>query len=671
MKKFLLSASFSVLLSITASAVIPQPCSYSPAEGVNPCTEPLFAKSRNGKPDSYTLTVTPEKIVIRASTPGGRFYALQTLEQLKTSDAAGRTVIPCCSIEDAPAYPYRGLMIDVSRHFRSVEFIKKQLDAMALLKLNVFHFHLVDAVGWRLQLDGYPELTQQCSFRREVEWIGDPKLLPVPEDYVPGTVYDKPECYGGYYTKAQIREIIDYAAQRCITVIPEIEMPGHSSELAVVHPEIFCTVPDTLVKSASVCPGKEETYRFFTGVLEEVMELFPSRYIHIGGDEAGKEYWSRCLDCRRMMEENGLQSVEELQSFFIRRIDKFVSSRGRRIIGWDEIMQGGLSEGATVMSWRGTEGGLKAIEMGHDVIMTPTAYCYLDYFQGAPQFEPKAIGGYVPLSKTYSFAMLSNPHLLGVQGNLWSEYIVKDEHYEYMLYPRVFAIAELGWTPEGRRTDYADFRQRALELCRTLNSRGYTTFDLENEIISDQDVPGSGKSKVLSSGCSSTIEGERVPWNYSIQRLTDNDLRAYLYFKGPSSVTVDLGRECDIHTVCPYFVRNRGSRESALPSSVSVSVSADGVAFRHIAATAPMADDGPLSWAAVPVPVFCNERAVRYVRVEFTPSATCPALDRVRRDATVSAAEATPSNTREAFERFVPISGEHPAITALAEIVVN
>lgn len=618
-----------------------------------------IGKSRSGAEESYRLRVSQSGIAITAPTCLGATRAVQTLMQM----AAGESRIQCCTIDDAPAYRHRGILFDVSRHFRSVEFLKKQIDVLALAKLNVFHFHLVDGAGWRLLLDSHPELVKKSAFRIDLAFRSPYRYMDEPEGYVPGTVWDKPGCYGGYYTKDQVKEIIDYARIRGVEVIPEIEMPGHNPELLGIHPELFC---DEIISKSSVCPSKDTTFNFFAGILDEIIELFPSQFIHIGGDEAPKSNWTVCADCQRKIKEEGLRGEEGLQSWFIGKIDRYVKSRGRRIIGWDEIMQGGLSEGATVMSWNGTEQGLAAMEMGHDVIMTPTKYCYLDYYQSAPQYEPMAICGYVPLSKTYSFEMPEGEHILGLQGNLWSEYIISDENYEYMLYPRAFAIAELGWTTE--KKDYEEFAARAEKLCGFLHSKGYTTFNLREERPVD---PGMGIKEIvnLAKNARCTIrlsdKGRKAPDLKST--LTNGRNTGVVHFYGKAEIEIALEKVQDIHVICPYFQRHNIDRDSALPSLVKFLVSSDGINYQEIGQARPMVDDADLTWATVPVPVFCNEKAVSHIRLIVEPSETCPKMSYVRGEA-----EALKSTGRSGrFQHTGLVEGTLCNGIRLTEIVVN
>ena len=338
-------------------------------------------------PEGYRLESTEDNVKVTALSGAGLFYGVQTILQLL--DEKG--TIPTGTITDEPQLEYRGLMLDVSRHFFGKEFVKKQIDAIAHFKMNRLHLHLTDAAGWRIEIKKYPRLTQFAAWRSKPLWkdwwFGD--RLYAEEG--------SPEAHGGYYPQDDIRELVKYAADRYITIIPEIEMPAHSEEVLTAYPELSCTHEP--YKQADFCVGNEKTYEFLENVLTEVMELFPSEYIHIGGDEAGKASWPNCPLCQKRMKEENLADVNELQSYLIQRIEKFVNSKGRQIIGWDEILDGGLAPNATVMSWRGTEGGLAAVNSGHKAVMTPGGYCYLDSYQDAPHTQPMAFGPYMPLQK--------------------------------------------------------------------------------------------------------------------------------------------------------------------------------------------------------------------------------------------------------------------------------
>ena len=436
-----------------------------------------------GNPEGYALNVTEKGIELRAASKSGLFYGEQTLRQLYTSKG-----IPCVSIQDNPRFPYRGLHLDVSRHFFPKEEVMKLLNVMSYYKLNTLHIHLTDAGGWRIQMDKYPKLTTDVAFRTESDWQKwwdgkDRKYLPE------GT----PGAYGGYFTKEDIREIVDYATARHINIIPEIEFPGHSDEVFVAYPELSCAgKPYT---TGDFCIGNEKSFTFMEDVLSEVIELFPSEYIHIGGDEAGKGAWKTCQKCQGLMRRNGMKDVDELQSYMIHRAEEFLISKGRKLIGWDEILEGGLAPEATVMSWRGEEGGIKSARMGHDVVMTPGGYMYFDFYQADPKTQPYAIGGYTPIKRAYSYNPVpvdsltaeESKHILGVQANTWTEYIKDEKHLEYMMFPRALAVAEIGWTPQEDRS-WEDFKPRMNANIPVLQRMGINTFTLSDEIETTMEV---------------------------------------------------------------------------------------------------------------------------------------------------------------------------------------
>ncbi len=420
--------------------------------------------------EGYDLSIHKNAVRIEANTAAGVFYGVQTIRQLlpleiespDLSDKKQKWSIPCLEIQDKPRFSYRGMHLDVCRHFMPKEFIKKYIDYIAMHKMNTFHWHLTEDQGWRIEIKKYPLLTKVGAWREET-LVGYPNNLPRKFDG---------ERYGGFYSQEDIKEIVDYAESRFVTVIPEIEMPGHSQAALASYPELSCTggpfkvLTHWGVSKEVYCAGKEKTFKFLEDVLTEVIELFPSKYIHIGGDECPKKRWEDCPDCQKRIEENGLENEHELQSYFIQRIERFLNSKGRYIIGWDEILEGGLAPQATVMSWRGTKGGIEAARHGHDVIMTPTSHCYFDYYQGDPDFEPKAIGGYTPLKKVYSFNPVPDvlsaeeaKHILGAQGNVWTEYILGQGQVEYMAIPRMAALAEVTWTSQKQR-EWSDFLNR-------------------------------------------------------------------------------------------------------------------------------------------------------------------------------------------------------------------
>lgn len=444
--------------------------------------------STNQQKESYTLQISKKDIRIEAINEVGIFYGLQSLLQLTEHS----NKLPLSYIEDTPRFAYRGLMIDVSRHFFDISFIKKQLDMLAYLKMNRFHWHLTDGTGWRVEIDKYPKLTEIASWRSIADWK---KWWASDRKYVPqGT----PNAYGGFYTKEEMKEIVTYAKERYITVIPEIEMPGHSEEVLAVYPELACT--EKPYTSSEFCIGNEGTYTFLENVLTEIIEIFPSEYIHIGGDEASREHWKKCKKCQRLMKQEGMKEEAELQSYLIKRIEDFLHTKGRKIIGWDEILEGGLAPDATVMSWRGVTGGIEALKMGHNVVMTPGQYVYLDAYQAKPDTQPEAIGGFLPLEKTYSYNPMpegltkeQEKHLLGVQGNIWTEYVPTPEHLEYMIYPRLLAIAELGWTQEDNK-NWENFKQRVNQFIPKMQSKGYTPYTLSTEPDIHHTMSADGKS---------------------------------------------------------------------------------------------------------------------------------------------------------------------------------
>ncbi|WP_221660855.1 family 20 glycosylhydrolase [Bacteroides xylanisolvens] len=539
-------------------------------------------------PESYTLSVTPQQILIRATSGAGLFYGLQTLLQLAQPSGAGSYSIASVEIEDTPRFAYRGLMLDVSRHFSTKEFIKKQIDALAYYKINRLHLHLTDAAGWRLEIKKYPLLTEFAAWRTDPTWKqwwnGGRKYVR----------FDAPGAYGGYYTQDDIREILEYARQHYITVIPEIEMPSHSEEVLAAYPQLSCAGEP--YKNSDFCVGNEETFMFLENVLTEVMELFPSEYIHIGGDEAGKSAWKTCPKCQKRMKDEHLANVDELQSYLIHRIEKFLNNHGRHLLGWDEILQGGIAPNATVMSWRGEEGGIAAVTSGHRAIMTPGAYCYLDSYQDAPYSQPEAIGGYLPLKKVYSYnpvpASLTAEQaklVYGVQGNLWVEYIPTPEHVEYMIYPRILALAETAWSAPERKS-WPDFHTRALSAVADLQAKGYHPFDLKKEIGSRPESlqPVShlalGKKVIYNSpysshypaqGNTALTDGIRGDWTYGDGSwqgfISDNRL----------DVTIDMEKETSIHSVTAAFMQVVGA-EVFLPETVVISISDDGTHFTEL-----------------------------------------------------------------------------------------
>jgi hexosaminidase len=430
-----------------------------------------FQQSTSGRKESYDLVVTSSGIKIQYGDEAGALYAVETLRQLLPPEIDSpkgtnkALYVPAVEIHDAPRFPWRGMHLDVSRHFFKPDFIKRYIDYIAMMKMNVFHWHLVDDGGWRIQIDKYPKLTSVGSTRFGVtDGWDQSKLRFDPESKLPS--------YGGYYTKAQIRDIVQYAADRNITVVPEIEMPGHAMPVFAAYPDLICQNQVPAVQAGQpasnvYCAGNDKTYQFVEDVLTEVMELFPSKWIHIGGDEVSKGYWKRCPLCQGKIKSENLKDEDELQSYFIRRVDKFLTVKGRRLIGWDEILEGGLAQGATVMSWRGIEGGIAAAKSGHDVVMSPTSHCYFDFAYSGQSTEHVYTFEPVPESLTSEEAK----HILGGQANVWTEWISTEARCEYMIWPRMAAMAETLWSTKESR-DINDFTARVGSLINRLDIMG-------------------------------------------------------------------------------------------------------------------------------------------------------------------------------------------------------
>jgi len=426
--------------------------------------------------EGYKLAVTPAGIEITAKTEAGAFYGMQTVLQLLPAEVESKSVVktdwtlPCVTIEDAPRFAYRGVHLDPCRHFQTVEEVKRQLDVMAMLKMNRMHWHLTEDQGWRLEIKKYPKLTEIGATRIEGE----------------GTTHS------GFYTQEEAKEIVAYAAERHITVIPELETPGHELAAIAAYPHLSCTGEEVTprviwgVEDLVMCPGKGDMFPFLEDVVKEMVEIFPSEYFHIGGDECPKGSWKKCPDCQKLIRKERLQAKdghtaeERLQSYVIGKMEEMLAKYGKKIIGWDEILEGGLSPNATVMSWRGEEGGIASALQSHDVIMTPGGNgMYLDHYQGDSKIEPVTIGGYTTLEKTYSYnpvpdtlvAMGKAQHILGVQGNTWSEYMYTNTLREYMMYPRVVAVSEIAWTPNEKK-NYKDFERRINNIYVRLDGHG-------------------------------------------------------------------------------------------------------------------------------------------------------------------------------------------------------
>lgn len=423
--------------------------------------------------EAYRLTVNNKQVTIAASTPAGVFYGIQTLRKSLPVQTNGADItLPAVDVADAPRFGYRGMMLDCGRHFFPVSFVKKFIDILAMHNMNVFHWHLTEDQGWRLEIKSHPELTAKSSMRSGTV-IGHNATV---DDSIP---------HGGFYTQQEARDIVEYARQRHITVIPEIDMPGHTLAALAAYPELGCTGgPYEVghrwgVYKDVLCLGKESTYKFVQDVIDEVVDIFPAKYFHIGGDESPTVMWEKCPNClQKAKDEN--TDIKHLQQYFTNRIEKYLNSKGKSIIGWDEILEGKINQSATIMSWRGVEPGLKAAKQGHDVIMTPSSHVYFDHYQAKEtKHEPDAIGGCSPVEKVYSYEPLpetldaeAKNRIKGVQANLWTEYIPFTTQVEYMVLPRMAALAEVQWTPAGQK-NFDNFSKRALRLSDLYDRYGY------------------------------------------------------------------------------------------------------------------------------------------------------------------------------------------------------
>ncbi len=431
-------------------------------------------------PEGYSLVIARDRVTIRAAAPAGVFYGVESLRQLLPPTNYSATAhpgvlweIPCATIEDTPRFGWRGAMMDTVRHFMPKDFVLKFIDVMAMHKLNSFHWHLTDDQGWRIEIKQYPKLTEIGAWRKQTR-VGHEG---------PNAGFDGIP-HGGFYTQQDVRDVVEYARRRFVTIVPEMEMPGHAQAAIAAYPELGNTgekidVSQVWGVSKNIYNTEDSTIHFLQNVLDEVLALFPSKFIHIGGDEAPKDQWNASPAAQARIKALGLKDAHELQSYFVRQMDAYLASKGRRLIGWDEILEGGLAPGATVMSWQGTKGGIAAAQAGHDVVMSPTDYAYFDYYQARPtNAEPLAIGGFLPLEKVYGSEPVpaaldaeQAKHVLGAQANIWTEYIPTPEHFEYMAFPRLLAMAEIVWTPKEDK-DLADFLARLPIEQERLKARG-------------------------------------------------------------------------------------------------------------------------------------------------------------------------------------------------------
>ncbi len=516
--------------------------------------------------EGYLLKVQKNNINIKANSKVGIIYGiqslLQTLPAIRTNE---KLEIPCLSITDYPRFKYRGMHLDVSRHFFGPEFIKEYIDLIAAYKMNIFHWHLVDDQGWRIEIKKYPNLTATGAWRVDhtsIVWGSRPQAK---EDEVAN--------YGGYYTQEQIKEIIQYAAIRNVTIIPEIEMPGHVASAIASYPQLSCTQQFQLPltggnytgMASNYCAGNDSVFTFLENVLDEVVQLFPSTYIHIGGDEVDKDSWKKCNKCQARINKVGLKNEEELQSYFIRRIEKYLISKKRKMIGWDEILEGGLAPEATVMSWRGEAGGIEAAKMKHDVIMTPGKPVYFDHYQAGPEGEPIAIGGMNTLKNVYDYEPVpkelnaeETKYVLGAQANLWTEYITTAEHVEYMILPRMPALAEVVWSSKENR-NWQSFNERLQNYLRAYGQRGLR-YCPGNYTVSIKPVAQNGKlfvtlsSEIMSSEIVYTTDG-REPTLNSNKYNAPLEINSTVLLKVS---TVENGRIMGVQAARQSFMMHKG-----------------------------------------------------------------------------------------------------------------
>ncbi len=503
--------------------ILPSPMQHTDAKKANRSSNAIvFILTDYTNAESYTLDINSDRVTVTANSEAGIFYACQTLMQLAPTtvfnDAIAKTpfTFPCLTINDAPRFNYRGMHLDVCRHFFPVSFVKKYIDLIALHKFNTFHWHLTDDQGWRIEIKKYPLLTTIGSKRKET-MEGSYSKKPRTFDATP---------YGGFYTQEEIRDVIKYAQKKFVTIIPEIEMPGHALAALSAYPNLSCDSSKKYEAATTwgvfedvFCP-KEETFEFIDGVLTEVAALFPSKYIHIGGDECPKAAWKRSDFCQDLMKREGLKNEEELQSYFIRRVEKILTGKGKKLLGWDEILEGGLSPNASVMSWRGTKGGIEAAKLGHDVIMTPGKPVYFDHAQADASTEPLSIGGLNTLEHVYNYEPLptelteaEQKSVLGAQGNVWTEYITEPSRVEYMAFPRVCALAEVLWSNKEQK-NYPDFTRRLSTHVQRLANKNVNfstrAFDVELGISLQESGIRNQDSDSIQVALKSTLEGAKI-----------------------------------------------------------------------------------------------------------------------------------------------------------------
>ena len=613
-KRLLINATF-CLLTLPACAqqfvpqLLPQPTKVEMRKGAylklkNPIDSALtkdvnYTYDVSLPQEGYVLDVTDKGITVRSHDIAGQRYARTTLQQLAEN---GR--LPLCHIEDAPRYAWRGCMIDVSRHFFPISFLKKQVDVLSRYKVNYLHLHLTDGGGWRIEIKQYPELTHKAAWRTQSDWDKWWESGKDRQYLTEGT----PGAYGGYYTQAELKDLVAYAASKGVTIVPEIEMPGHSDEVTAAYPELKCE--GNKGAQGDVCPSNEATYQFYCNILREVMDIFPSHYIHIGGDEAGKEAWRKCPRCIHLAKQLGLPSTDDLQGFLIQRMVAYLKYFGREVIGWDEVLtdklvksEPSLGTNMNVMVWRDNKAALEAMRRGHNVILTPGEY-YLDRYQDDPRFVPKAFGGYLSLEGLWKYApekmtlpdSLQNGHtghILGVQGNLWTEQIKTPDYAEYMLYPRALAIAERGWS--GDRLTYPQLKASILAQTDWLKKNNVNAFDLRTEHGDRKETLKPVKhlalqakvtynsryaDKYAAKGEGSLVDGILGGWSNNDGRwqgfLQQDDTKKY-----PLDIIVDLGKVTDLHSIMMEMMQF-DSPWIFFPKTFRISVSDDGSTYREI-----------------------------------------------------------------------------------------
>lgn len=575
-----------------------------------------------GLKENYHLSISEKRISILAEgNAAGNFYAIQTLLQLLPTEKSKELSLPCVQIKDAPRFQWRGMHLDVCRHFYPVSFIKKYIDLIALYKMNTFHWHLTEDQGWRIEIKKYPKLTQVGAWRKGT-MIGayrDQKFDSIP--------------YGGFYTQEEIKEIVAYAAKKHITVVPEIEMPGHSVAAIAAYPWLSCTgKPKEVEKGWGVFEDvyctKDSTFKFLEDVLDEVMALFPSNYIHIGGDECPKTRWKTCAHCQSMIKKEHLKDEHELQSYFIKRIEKYVNSKGKQIIGWDEILEGGLAPNAAVMSWQGIEGGIAAAKQKHNVVMTPGSHCYFDHYQSWPADEPLAIGGYTPLEKVYAYEPIpaelnaeEQKYILGAQANVWTEYILNEKHVEYMAVPRMAALAEVLWTPKEKKneTDFLIRLQKHFLLLDKLDvNYAKTLYKVEQKISKEKNIQLELKANPSLGDIHYTVDGS-VPTAHSLKYISPIELTKNVTVKAALfQNTIIKGKT----SAKNYVINKASNKEVTLKNLPSKSYSGNGsfTLVNGVVATLPRISEQWLGWNGNDMEAIVNlkeEQEISEMKVGF------------------------------------------------------